>query len=229
MCFPCPVNEWVTCFVDKVQLTLVVFLKGMDIYYMKRKLNGNMTHTGAIKRIEQDLLLLTDAAKISGVPAACIASVEYCELRNWDLLDIAADLAVYPFRIRKDSSTGCMQIYARVARKAIQEALDDPSFTADGSLYRELVFLSDPARHQALWRKLKKDRRFNILCGALNLRSCAVERMGQADFSAFAPDDYALVFARYNGFGDKAAAYGRTCAGHLASAALCRIFKSQDM
>ena len=178
---------------------------------MCRRWNGAYTERAARRRIERDGAHIARAAALTGVPAACIAAVEAYELTHVDWLDTAADLLVFPLRLRPDSSTGPMQIFARVAVRALRAAVRDGIVPESGLPCPIPVSDGDAGGRLRVWRKLHSDRAFCILAGACNLRACALERAGTADFSSLPDDRLASVFARYNGFGTDAEAYGRAC------------------
>ena len=186
---------------------------------MCRRWNGSYTVRAARRRIVRDEARIARASALTGVPAACIAAVEEHELTHVDWLDAAADFLVFPLRLRSDSSTGPMQIFAHVAIQALRAAVRD-GLVSEGDLPCPLPASdTDAAGRLRLWRKLRSDRAFNLLAGACNLRACALEKAGTSDFSALTDDRLAAVFARYNGFGASAEAYGRACLASVKGAA----------
>lgn len=185
---------------------------------MCRRWNGAYTEKAARRAVERDRARIMRAAALTGVPEECVAAVESYELTHVDWLDLAADLCVLPLRLRPDSSTGPMQIFARVAVKALAAAVRD-GLLSGKDLPCPLPADGDTAGRLRVWKRLHTDRAFNILAGACNLRLCALEKTGCADFSALADDRLAAVFARYNGFGPGAEAYGRACLARAKSAA----------
>ena len=157
-----------------------------------------------------------------GVPADWLRAVLYREMTQIDLLDLVADFAVYFYYFRrrlyrllfrkelpatasrflgkKDSSTGYAQIFGFVAINAANFALDRG--IAD---YAGLGIVSDhrldPQNLDDLWmiwRRLNRDRRFNLELGALNLLSAAEEMNGSIHCSAFSPEEMKKTFTRYN-------------------------------
>ena len=50
-----------------------------------------------------------------------------------------------------------------------------------------------------IWKRLNKDRHFNIEMCALTLRSCAEERTGRQAAPDFSPEEIKQTFTRYNG------------------------------
>ena len=186
---------------------------------MCRKWNGAYTERAAHRRIERDGADISRAAALTGVPAACIAAVELYELTHIDWLDAAADFLVFPLRLRSDSSTGPMQIFAHVAIQALRAAVRDGLVSEQDLPCPLPASDTDTAGRLKVWRKLHLDRAFSILSGACNLRSCALEKAGTEDFSSLSDGRLAAVFARYNGFGESAEAYGRACLARAADLA----------
>lgn len=182
---------------------------------MCRKWNGAYTERAAKRRIERDRAIIARASALTGVPAECITAVEANELTRINWLDVAADLLVWPLRLRPDSSTGPMQIFAHVAVKALGAAI------ADGALSEADLPCPLPASdgdrggRLRVWRKLHGDRAFNLLAGACNLRACALEKAETCDFSSLPEDRLSMVFSRYNGFGESADSYGRACVARM--------------
>ncbi len=180
---------------------------------------------------------LREIAGICRLPKACLRAVLFREITHIDILDIPADAAVrfYWFRRglretlcrlgllkdptprlnrgvfgKKDSSTGYAQIFARVAIEAVNFACDRGvvTYAALGLPERR----HSPARPEDLrymWRRLVRDRRFNLTAGALNLLSAAEEMTGRTDFDSFSPEELQLVFTRYNADTRQITAYGR--------------------
>ncbi len=158
-----------------------------------------------------------------GVPAAALKAVVYQEVRQIDLMDVAADAAVRlywaAYRLlrrpprfgKRDSSTGYAQVFAATA-------IDSINFAADRGIadYRALGLLTDhrlqkenPADLRMIWLMLHRNRQFNLLAAALTLRAAAQEMTGRIDFSAYSPDELQLIFTRYNAKADHVTAYGR--------------------
>lgn len=159
-----------------------------------------------LRRCEADM---EAAEKAYGVPKACMQAVLYQELSGMDWLDPLADLAVACYwrtqpiwdrlslPAKRDSSTGYGQIFAATAIQAIRFAEDRglPDLPADRSM-------------PLIWRRLRRDRHFNIQCVALCLLYAAEEMTGRTDFASFSPEDLQLVFTRYNASTKKITPYG---------------------
>lgn len=177
------------------------------------------------------------------VPAACIKAVLFKEITDIDLLDIPADAAVrfywlrYSLRRRlrpgrppqqalprfrvgpfgkSDSSTGWAQIFSRVAIRALAFAeargltrRSDLGFAWDGPMTAD-----DPDLVRAMWRRLHRDRRFNVELGVLNLLAAAEERVGSLDLASFTPEELQRTFTRYNSASADISAYGKLTYGH---------------
>jgi len=99
-----------------------------------------------------------------------------------------------------DSSTGYAQIFSFVAINAVNFALDRGLDTLEGlGLPPERrPERDDPADRYMFWRRLLRDREFNIRLAVLNLISAAEEMNGHTDFAAYTPEEWKLAFTRYN-------------------------------
>ncbi|MBQ9249786.1 MAG: hypothetical protein IJ179_05415 [Oscillospiraceae bacterium] len=169
------------------------------------------------------------AAGRSGVPAACIRAVLMQEMGDIDLMDPVADLAVRFYWLRwrlrggrtprllrgalgkKDSSTGCGQIFAYVAIRALNFAAGRglPAYDWLG-LSEERPLRPDRDEDlQWMWYRLHRDPEANILLSALNLLSAAEEMTGRRDFKSFSPEQLQLTFTRYNANVRHVTAYGQ--------------------
>ena len=161
--------------------------------------------------------LICSASAKYGVPAGWIRAILFRELTDIDLLDLAADFAVrfYYFRYRlfrrlpasdsrffgkKDSSTGYSQIFAYVAINAANFALDRglADYASLGIVSDHRLNRENPDDLWLVWRRLDRDRGFNIEMAALNLLSAAQEMNGRVDCPAFSPEETKLCFTRYN-------------------------------
>ena len=157
------------------------------------------SETAALRIITCCDPLICSASAKYGVPADWIRAILYREITNIDLLDIAADLAVrfYYFRYRlfrrtpsaesgfcgkKDSSTGYSQIFAYVAIDAANFALDQgiADYSSLGISSDHRLDRGSPDDLWMIWRRLNRDRAFNIEMGTLNLLSAALEMTGPA-------------------------------------------------
>ena len=162
------------------------------------------------------------------IPSAMIKAVLRKEIADIDLLDPVADSLVRFYWLRRrlfgggaakrrgilgkrDSSTGYAQIFAYVASNAAGYALDRGLDNAAG------LGLPEDRRPdrtneddlRAMWYRLKRDRKFNIQMGALNLLSAADEMNGHTDFARYTPDEFQRAFTRYNANTDRITAYGK--------------------
>ena len=172
----------------------------------------------ARKAIERESVWIRQVAAKYQVPASWIQAILLKEMTALDLFDPLADLAVrlYYFRYRltgrapkpgtgmlskNDSSTGWAQISACVAINAL-------NFAADRGIADYADFGFDPAKRLRVespedrwlvWRRLNRDRHFNIEMCALNLLNCAEERTGKTDVLSFSPEEEKQTFTRYNG------------------------------
>ena len=151
-----------------------------------------------------------------GVPAAAIRAVLYREIKEIDLMDLAADAAV---RIgvfgRRDSSTGYMQIFGRVAVRAMQFAEARGIETPAGLGMPEGMDPASDADVRRMWLRLNRDREFNLRMGALNLLAAADEAARQTDFSRLSEDGMKRTFSRYNANTTSVTRYGEEVFGYF--------------
>ena len=171
----------------------------------------------ASRRIIKRCAPLIRASSVKyGVPEGWIRAILFRELTEIDLLDLAADFAVrfYYFRYRlfrrlpsgsgffgkKDSSTGYSQIFAFVAIDAANFALDRgiTDYAGMGICSDHRLDRYSPDDIWMIWRKLNRDKGFNIEMATLNLLSAAQEMTGRMDCPAFSPEETKLCFTRYN-------------------------------
>ena len=156
------------------------------------------------------------------LPSAVLKAVLYKEITDIDFFDPLAD-AVVAFNWQRisllnhlpdlednqnksgffrkfDSSTGYGQIFARTAILAIQFATTHGIITTETlGLGKGQTFSPDsPADVFEIWKKLHRERSFNLACSALNLLFAAWEMNGRITFENFSPDELKLTFTRYN-------------------------------
>ena len=167
------------------------------------------------------------------IPSAMIKAVLRKEIADIDLLDPVADSLVRCYWLRRrlfgdgaakrrgilgkrDSSTGCAQIFAYVAINAANYALDRGLDDAAGLGLPEDRRLDRTNEDDlcAMWYRLKRDRKFNIQMGALNLISAADEMNGHTDFARCTPEELQRAFTRYNANTDRITAYGKEVYGY---------------
>ena len=167
------------------------------------------------------------------IPSAMVKAVLRKEIADIDLLDPVADLLVRLYWLRRrlfggnmanrrgvfakrDSSTGYAQIFAYVAINAANYALEHGLDDAAGLGLpedRRLDGTNEDDLH-AMWLRLKRDIRFNIQMGALNLISAADEMNGHTDFARYTPEELRRAFTRYNARTDRITAYGKEVYGY---------------
>ena len=162
------------------------------------------------------------------VEEAQLRAVLLREMREIDLLDLAADAAVsfYWLRVslrralcrlglarserpliggpvlgKKDSSTGWAQVYGFVAVDSIIFAAERGLTTAGelGLPGGRLPERGNDGDLRTIWRRLRRDRAFNLELCALTLLASAEERIGRADLSSPTADELKRAFTRYNG------------------------------
>ena len=162
-----------------------------------------------------------------GIPAACVKAVLRREIADIDLFDPVADTLVWfhwlffdlhrrLYRLglvkseeprprrgllgKKDSSTGYGQIFAFVAIKAANYALErgleeeGPLGLAPG----ERLSPDSDRDRERMWRRLGRDREYNIRMSTLNLISAGEEVNGHTDFGRYTPEEMKRMFTRYN-------------------------------
>jgi hypothetical protein len=177
---------------------------------------------------------ISDVSAELGVPKALIQAVLFKELRMKDIRDVAADsmvseyyrymngLVMYselslwqkmvigppqPGLMNEDSSTGLGQIFASTAIEAHNAGIKR------GDMRGELIDYNDWRQREKTWNDLR-DEKTNILYVGLVLKHKAEklnEDEGLQIKELTSATDYQLerIHARYNGFGDKAAEYGK--------------------
>ena len=156
------------------------------------------------------------------LPSAVIKAVLYKEITDIDFFDPLAD-AIVAFNWQRvhllnhlpdlegkqnksgffrkfDSSTGYGQIFARTAILAIRFATTHGIITPETlGLRKGQTFSPDsPADVFEIWKKLHRERSFNLTCSALNLLFAAWEMNGRITFENFSPDEFKRIFTRYN-------------------------------
>ncbi len=198
------------------------------------------------KRIAGQAEWMMRLENLYGVPRACLRAVIFKEMSETDWMDVLADAAVKCYWIRydllswarralkkpplrhfpggllkkRDSSTGYAQIFAYVAIRAMNLALKkglEPSPAAFGFPPEHVPDEKDPADLGRVWRRLNGDATFNLRMGALNLVSAAEEMTGRMDFSSFSPEEFQLIFTRYNANVRTVTDYGRETFQHYLS------------
>ncbi len=161
--------------------------------------------------------LISASSSKYDVPDTWVRAILFRELTQIDLMDLVADFAVrfYYFRYRlfrrtpsahsgffgkKDSSTGYSQIFAYVAIKAANFALDRgiADYASLGIASGHRLDRSNPDDLWMIWRRLNRDKAFNIEMATLNLLAAAQEMTGRISCPAFTPDEIKLCFTRYN-------------------------------
>ena len=156
------------------------------------------------------------------LPSAVLKAVLYKEITDIDFFDPLAD-AIVAFNWQRisllnhlpdlednqnksgffrkfDSSTGYGQIFARTAILAIRFATTHGIITTETlGLGMGQTFSPDsPADVFEIWKKLHRERSFNLACSALNLLFAAWEMNGRITFENFSPDELKRTFTRYN-------------------------------
>ena len=156
------------------------------------------------------------------LPSAVLKAVLYKEITDIDFFDPLAD-AIVAFNWQRvhllnhlpdlegkqnksgffrkfDSSTGYGQIFARTAILAIRFATTHGIITPETlGLRKGQTFSPDsPADVFEIWKKLHRERSFNLACSSLNLLFAAWDMNGRITFENFSPDELKRTFTRYN-------------------------------
>ena len=156
------------------------------------------------------------------LPSAVLKAVLYKEITDIDFFDPLAD-AIVAFNWQRvhllnhlpdlegkqnksgffrkfDSSTGYGQIFACTAILAIRFATTHGIITPETlGLRKGQTFSPDsPADVFEIWKKLHRERSFNLACSSLNLLFAAWDMNGRITFENFSPDELKRTFTRYN-------------------------------
>ena len=192
----------------------------------------------AEKIIEEYTPWIETVAGRYSIPAACLKAVLRKEIADIDLFDPLADALVAfnwsrrdlsralfgrePHQRGKilgklDSSVGYAQIFASTAIRAVDYALargldgEEGLGLAPG----ERPDSDSPADREKMWRRLNRDRKFNIQTAALNLISAGEEMNGHTDFSRYTREEYERMFTRYNANTRSVTPYGKETCGYF--------------
>ena len=177
-----------------------------------------------------------------GIPAACMKAVLRQEIADIDLFDPLADALVWfnwlrydlrrffrrgsvrngePPRRRgifgkNDSSTGFAQIFAFVAINAANFALERglDGEEALGLARGERPRPDSYGDRERMWRRLLRDRKYNIRMGTLNLIAAGEEVNGHTDFARYTPEEFKKMFTRYNANTRSITPYGEKVYGY---------------
>ena len=192
----------------------------------------------AEKIIEEYTPWIEKVSERYSIPSACMKAVLRKEIADIDLLDPLADALValnwgrfdlVRSLFRKeprprqgglgklDSSVGYAQIFASTAIRAVDYAL---SRGLDGEAGLGLSPGERPDTdslrdREKMWRRLKRDREFNIQTAVLNLISAGEEMNGHTDFSRYTREEYERMFTRYNANTRTVTPYGKETCGYF--------------
>ena len=114
-----------------------------------------------------------------------------------------------PLTMKTDSSTGLGQIFASTAITAMNHDIDKG--------IADLEIRYDSSKPQDIWNvwsMLRFMEDFNIQCCALVILDCQYEFASTTpyeEFFYFSEAQVKTILARYNGTGDDAVEYGKTC------------------
>ena len=188
----------------------------MRLYSKKRTARILRRCGGILAEIEHDY----------GVPAACMQAVLWQEIPQIDLWDLAADCAVglywarcrlrgrlfpaaplpRPLLGKRDCSTGYAQVFAATAIASIRLAAKEGAASPEALGLPRLPTTDDLG---LVWRRLHRDRRFNLRCAALTLLAAAHEVTGRMRLAGCSPEEWERIFTRYNADTRSVTAYGR--------------------
>ena len=135
------------------------------------------------------------------VPSAIIKSILYMEITRINMLDTAADLAVWSNLFpKKDSSTGPAQIFGRVGLEAINFAVEKgyTDYEKLGIVTDHVLDSSDPDDVRLIWKKLHNDKNANIEIATLNILCATDEMTGRIDFGNYSDEELKHILTRYN-------------------------------
>ncbi len=181
------------------------------------------------KRIEQILSenhdLIENICASYHLPSAYLKAILLMELPTIDVMDVAADAVVGfnwlryshsrsftldrhtrdPFR-KYDSSTGYGQIFSQVAIEAILFAQEQgiPLFLGTP----DKLYPLNPDDLGRVWKRLHRDKVFNLSCAALNILHAAYQMTGRIDFDGYSETEKKMIFTRYNGNVKQISEYG---------------------
>lgn len=171
----------------------------------------------AEKFIEEHSEWIDTVADRYHVPDAVIKSILYMEITRINMLDTAADLAVWSNLFpKKDSSTGPAQIFGRVGLEAVNFAVER-GYTDYKSLNIDVDHVldsNDPDDVRLIWKKLFSDEKANIEIATLNILSAADEMTGRVDFDSYNENEMKLVLTRYNADTRTVTPYGEEAYDH---------------
>lgn len=165
---------------------------------------GENTTTMAFNTVMDWDWLITSLARRLGYPKALIQAPVMWEIRKWNDLDRAADLAVLS-GAKDDSTTGLGQIYAWVAIEA-------RNYCRTQGLHNDPV-LSKDTDVKPVWTKLHDDNVYNLTSVAYLTIYNAFQISVAAPTMSTSGADIERLLARYNGTGDAAQKYGQKVKG----------------
>ena len=181
------------------------------------------------KKVEQILSdnydLIENICSSYHLPSAYLKAILLMELPTINLLDMTADAVVGlnwlrnsvshcftmdrhtrdPFQ-KFDSSTGYGQIFSQVAIEAILFARDQhiPLFLGT----KDELYPLNPEDLEQVWKRLRRDKVFNLSCAALNIIHAAYQMTGRIDFESYDETEKKMIFTRYNGTAKPISEYG---------------------
>ncbi len=171
---------------------------------------------------------ISDVSEQLGVPKAMIQAVLFKEIRMKDARDVLADSFVIEYYrynhavedydklsfwqkvfvgppqpanlMREDSSTGLGQIFAKTAIDAYNAGI------SRGDISGSNIDYNDWHQREKVWNELRDDKT-NIFYAGLVLKQKA--EILKIDLNNVTDNEIEKTLARYNGFGNAAAEYGR--------------------
>lgn len=146
------------------------------------------------------------------VPKSVLQTIMFREQRFIDFRDTAADFLV-GLGLRKQSSTGPMQVTTNTAIDAINYAVSEgyTTFNELGISASTPLLKDNKTDRTEIWSMLRGDPEFNIEVAAQIVRMNADTEVNKANIEDYTEEDLVKLIALYNGRGDEAREYGEEC------------------
>lgn len=203
-----------------------VDIPALDLFYVH-------TTSECVDIVIDNDITITNFSNCFGIPKSLIQTILLRELWCLNLADSAGDSLVEnyfswkesceywenqslayqaivpypsaPIPLKTDSSTGLGQIFANVAIKAYNEAIDY-GYISSGKFDN-----TDWKVCKEVWYLLKDDNEYNIQMTTLNILSCINEYDYGSNYYEYTPIQYKQIFTRYNANQDTVNDYGEEC------------------
>ena len=200
--------------IDERKITLLNRLKQKvngDLNLLER-VKGFNTTGSALGVVFDNEQTLERMASRYDVPKPVLQTIMFREQRFVDIRDTAADFLT-EFGLRKQSSTGLMQVTTRTAIDAINYTIQKGYTTyKDLGINRDTpLTYEDKGDRSSVWNLLKNDPDFNIEVATQIVRMEADEMNGSKSITGYNSSELIKLFAVYNGSGAAALEYGTEC------------------